>query len=122
MKQLILALILLSVHAAFGQTSEPSNTEGLFQITYNSQVHQLEISLNQHIYKEFDNTGALLSNGNFIQSGDEIFSLVPVYSEANALVQSKIYFSYQEVLATGVKVLISNDGNSTQILEFTRIQ
>ena len=119
MKNLILAFILLSVQTAFGQTSE---TEGLFQITLNSEIHQLEISLNQHTYKEFDASGALLSNGNFIQSGDQIFSLVPVYSEAHALVQSKINFFYQEILETGVKVLISNADNSTQILEFTRIQ
>jgi hypothetical protein len=122
MKRLIFSLILLSVQPAFGQTSDPSKTEGLFQITYNSQVHQLEISLNQHTYKEFDSAGALLSKGDFTQIGDNVFSLVPVYSEANSMVQSTIHFSYEELLETGVRVLIANTDNSTQVLEFTRVQ
>lgn len=122
MKNLILALILLSVQSAFGQTSQPSKTEGLFQITYNSQVYQLEISLNEHSYKEFDSNGALLSKGDFIQNADNVFSLVPVYSEAQSLVQSAIHFSYEELLETGVRVLIANSDHSTQVLEFIRIQ
>ena len=122
MKNLVLALMLLGIQSAFGQTSEPLKTEGLFQITYNSQVHQLEISLNEHSYKEFDGNGTLLSKGDFIRNGDNVFSLVPFYSEAHSLVQSTIHFSYKELLETGVRVLIANNDHSTQVLEFIRIQ
>ena len=122
MKKLILALICLSVYSAFGQTPEGFETEGLFQTTYNSQVYQLEISLNQHTYKEFDSTGALLSKGDFIRNADNVFSLIPVYSEANSLIQSTINFSYYEPLETGAKILINYNDQSTQVLEFIRIQ
>ncbi len=122
MKKLILALIWLNVHSAFGQTSAPIETEGLFQTIVNSHVYQLEISLNQHTYKEFDSAGTLLSKGDFIRNADNVFSLVPVYSEVNALIQSTINFSYYEPLETGVKILINNNDQSTHTLEFTRIQ
>jgi len=96
-------------------------TEGIFQYSVNSVGYKIQISLSGNFYKEFNSSDELLSQGEFIKLGDNLFQLTPDQIESNALVFSPLNFSYGDISNEIIQIFIHTQEETIQTLDITRV-